>query len=139
MSTMKADIIPASTTPMKFTREQPANVNLIRSYSSGELRIGEQVLRASCLLSGKQLIVDWTPRTASELTLDHFAAAWSWQPEIILLGAGTRPELPTRELYAAILSRGIGFEVMDIGAACRTFNVLVSENRRVAAGLLLNP
>jgi len=122
---------------MKFTRELPPQVNVIRSHSIGELKIGERVIRRSCLLSADQLIADWQPQTASEITAEHFVPAFAWRPEIILLGTGELQQFPAREIYAAILSRGIGFEVMDTGAACRTFNVLVSENRRVAAGLLV--
>jgi uncharacterized protein len=122
---------------MKFTRELPSNVNVIRGYSSSELRIGQRSVSASCLLSANSLIVDWRPRTAVEVTLDDFAAAFDWHPEIILLGTGRVQNFPSRDLYAQILSRSIGFEVMDTGAACRMFNILVNEERRVAAGLIL--
>jgi len=122
---------------MKFTRELPANINLVRSYHDHSVRIGEQVLSGSCLFNADELIADWAPRRLEELTAAHFAAAFAWQPEIILLGTGTRQQFPAREIHAAILARGIGFEVMDTGAACRTYNVLVGENRRVAAGLIL--
>jgi len=122
---------------MKFTRELPANVNVIRSHADGELRIGERIVRHSCLLSANELIVDWPPQNVAALSVEHFAAALAWHPEIILLGTGSRQQFPAREIYAAILAHGIGFEVMDTGAACRTFNVLVGESRRVAAGLIL--
>jgi uncharacterized protein len=122
---------------MKFTRELPANINLVRSYQNDAVRIGEQILRSSCLFSANDLIVDWTPRALAALTIEHFAAAFAWQPEIILLGTGAHQQFPAREIHREIVARGIGFEVMDTGAACRTYNVLVSENRRVAAGLIL--
>jgi uncharacterized protein len=122
---------------MKFTRELPANIHLVRSYEQGAVRIGEQVIRSSCLFNAHELLTDWSPRTFADLTADHFAAAFAWQPEIILLGTGVRQHFPARAIYAAILARGIGFEVMDSGAACRTYNVLVGEDRRVVAGLIL--
>jgi uncharacterized protein len=122
---------------MKFTRELPANINLVRSYQTDSVRIGEQVLSSSCLFNANELIADWAPRSVIQLTPEHFAAALQWEPEIILLGTGARQHFPAREIYAALLARGIGFEVMDNGAACRTYNVLVSEDRRVAAGLIL--
>jgi uncharacterized protein len=122
---------------MKITREQPANVNLVRSHHAAELRIGVHVLHRSCLFCADALHADWPPRTVAELLPEHFALAFDWQPEIILLGTGARQVLPDRAIYAAILTRGIGFEVMGTGAACRTFNVLVGENRRVAAGIIL--
>jgi uncharacterized protein len=122
---------------MKFTRELPVNINLVRSYQAGSVRIGDQVLSSSCLFNAHQLVIDWPPSSVAELTPEHFAAVLQWEPEIILLGTGARQQFPAREIYAAIMSRGIGFEIMDTGAACRTYNVLVSEERRVAAGLLL--
>jgi uncharacterized protein len=122
---------------MKFTRELPPHVNVIRSHSVGEIRIGEGVIRGGCLVSADQLIADWGPRSVGDVTTEHFSQAFAWKPEIILLGTGAHQQFPAREIYAAILSRGIGFEVMDTGAACRTFNVLVAENRRVVAGLIV--
>ncbi len=123
---------------MRFTRELPANVNLIRGHSAEEIRVGDRVLRLSCLLSATDLVVDWPPSSVAQLTPNHFLPAFAWQPEIILLGTGTRQQFPPQEIHAAILLRGIGFEVMDTGAACRTFNVLVGENRRVAAGFIFS-
>jgi uncharacterized protein len=122
---------------MKFTRELPANINLVRSYDAGAVRIGDRVLHGSCLFSANELLAEWPPRAVADITVDHLATAFAWQPEIILLGTGIRQVFPARELYAAILARGIGFEVMDTGAACRTYNVLVGEDRRVAAALIL--
>jgi uncharacterized protein len=122
---------------MKFTRELPANINLVRSHTATELRVGDHVLHASCLFNDRELLREWPPRSVAELELKHFDPAFAWQPEIILLGTGVRQQFPAREIYAAILARGIGFEVMDTGAACRTFNVLVNESRRAAVGILL--
>jgi uncharacterized protein len=122
---------------MKFTRELPANIHLVRRYEPGTVHIGERVLHASCLFNAKELVADWTPKTVADLTAEHFATAFAWQPEIILLGTGVRQQFPPREIHAAILARGIGFEVMDTGAACRTYNVLVSEDRRAVAALIL--
>lgn len=122
---------------MKFTRELSANVNVVRAYGPGSVRIGERTVSRSCLFSATQLLEAWPPRSVAELTAAHFDAALAWEPEIILLGTGVLQEFPSREIYAAILARGIGFEVMDAGAACRTYNVLVSEDRRVVAGLII--
>lgn len=121
---------------MKITRELPANVNMIRGHAPGELRVGEKILTNSCLLSATDLLTEWAPRSVDALRPEHFETAFAWRPEIILLGTGVRQLFPQREIHAAILSRGIGFEVMDTGAASRTFNVLVGENRRVAAGFI---
>lgn len=122
---------------MKFTRELSGNVNVVRAYRPGSVSIGEHTVSQSCLFNANQLLADWPPRAVAELSVAHFDTAFAWEPELILLGTGARQEFPSREIYAAILARRIGFEVMDTGAACRTYNVLVGENRRVVAGLIL--
>jgi uncharacterized protein len=70
------------------------------------------------------------------LAFEHFAEILDWKPEILLLGTGERQQFPAAALMGAMLSRRIGFEVMDSRAACRTYNVLVSEARAVTLALL---
>lgn len=122
---------------MKLTDDRIAGANLVRAYSPGEVRIGEQVLRRSCLVRVDQLVTDWRPQTLGELTLADLDPILALDPEIVVLGSGSRQKFPDSQLLAKILSRGVGCEVMDTGAACRTYNVLASEDRRVVAALLL--
>ena len=75
----------------------------------------------------------WTPEN---LTLDSLAPVIQLHPEVLVLATGTRSVFPRAQLRAEIGGRGIGLEVMDIGAACRTFNVLVSEGRRAVIAVL---
>ena len=72
------------------------------------------------------------------MTLKHLDALIAIEPEtrIIVLGTGETQVFPDPALYFAVIGRGIGFEVMDTGAACRTYNILISEGRRVVAGLM---
>ncbi|HEY7638358.1 MAG TPA: Mth938-like domain-containing protein, partial [Steroidobacteraceae bacterium] len=91
----------------------------------------------SCLISAERLVEDWRPQTLDELTEADFQAVFELQPEIVVLGSGPRQRFPEPRLLAAILARGVGCEVMDTGAACRTYNVLVSEARRAVAALFL--
>ena len=72
------------------------------------------------------------------MTVEHLEPLLESKPEIVVLGTGWTPVLPQRDLMFAMARRGIGFEVMDTSAACRTFNVLVSEGRRPAALLFLD-
>jgi len=122
---------------MKLTDEKIAGINLIRSYAPGEVRIGETVIRGSCLVKADQIISDWRPQSAAELTLEDLQAAIAMKPELIVIGSGPKQEFPAHEVLGAVMSRGIGCEVMDTGAACRTYNVLASEGRTVVAALLL--
>jgi len=122
---------------MKLTDDRIAGSNLVRAYAPGEIRIGEQVLHRSCLVRADLLVTDWRPQTLAELTLEDLDAIIELEPEIVVLGSGTRQKFPDTRLLAKLLSRGIGCEVMDTGAACRTYNVLASEDRRVVAALFL--
>ncbi|HEY7642007.1 MAG TPA: Mth938-like domain-containing protein [Steroidobacteraceae bacterium] len=122
---------------MRLTDDRTAGAFLVRSYAPGEVRVGDAVLRRSCLISAERLIDDWRPQTLEELRAADLAAIFELQPEIVVLGSGTRQRFPDPQLLAAILARGIGCEVMDTGAACRTYNVLVSESRRAVAALFL--
>lgn len=122
---------------MKLTDDRMPGVQLVRSYAPGEVRVGETVLHRSCLIKADRLVSDWRPQTIDELSVADLDSVFALEPEIVVLGSGTRQRFPEPQLLAAILSRGIGCEVMDTGAACRTYNILASEDRRVVAALLL--
>ena len=123
---------------MKFTLETTSRVNLIRGYSSQEIRIGEQRLQGSCLVSAESLIADWAPKTFADLATEHLEPVLALKPELVLLGTGPSQRFPPSAIRTAFTSQGIGLEVMDLGAACRTFNILVQEERRVVAALFLS-
>ncbi len=122
---------------MKFTLENSSNVNVIRSYSSEELRIGEHSIRSSCIIMADALLAHWPPATLDELQVSHLEPIFELRPELVLLGTGARQRFAPAEIRTAFAARGIGIESMDLGAACRTFNILVQEERRVAAALFL--
>ena len=122
---------------MKLTDERTPGVNTIRGYAHSEVRIGEIALTHSCLVSATQIVSDWRPQSIDDLELDDIDAILALEPEIVVLGVGEHQRFPRPEWTAALLARGIGCEVMITGAACRTYNVLVSEDRRVVAALLL--
>ena len=123
---------------MKLTDDSRAAIQMVRAYAPGEIRVGEQVVRSSCLLSADRLITSWRPQTLGDLRAEDLEAIFELEPEIVVLGSGTRQKFPDYSLLAQVLSRGIGCEVMDTGAACRTYNVLVSEDRRAVAALFVS-
>jgi len=112
--------------------------NFIRVYEAGEVRLAERVIRSHCLIAPEQIMAEWSARSVDSLTLDDLQPIFALKPEIVILGTGMRQQFPAAAIHAAFLAREIGFEVMDLGAACRTFNVLLSEDRRVVAALLLD-
>jgi uncharacterized protein len=122
---------------VKFTLEPPSQANLIRGYSETELRIGEQRITRSCIVTPERLITDWEPATFAELTTAHLETIFALAPELVLIGTGPMQRFASAQVRAAFAERRIGLEVMPLGAACRTFDVLVQEERRVAAALFL--
>jgi uncharacterized protein len=122
---------------MKFTLDARPGVNLIRAYSANELRIGAMTVVKSCIVTADTLITDWPSAAdahAGPLDLEPLLAL---RPQIVLWGASRREQAPTASVRAALAAQAVGLETMDFGAACRTFNILVQEERRVAAALFL--
>ena len=122
---------------MKFTLEPGTPANLIRGYTDDEVRIGAESVRGSCIVTADTLITQWEPQSFAQLRAAHLEALFALAPELVLLGTGPVQQFPAAEIRALAGRRGIGLEAMHLGAACRTFNVLVQEGRRVAAGLFL--
>jgi len=110
---------------------------VIRSYAPGEVTINEEVFRQALIIGPTTIAPGPAVRDAAELAAAHTADILALEPELVLIGTGARQIFPAAEFGAQFLRAGIGFEVMDTGAACRTFNVLVAEQRRVVALLLL--
>jgi uncharacterized protein len=122
---------------MRFTQDPSSIRNLIRSYAPGEIKINEETFRHSLIVGPSSIVPGPAVREAGELTAAHSADLLALAPELVLVGTGVRQVFPPAEFGAQFLRKGIGFEVMDTGAACRTFNVLVTEQRRVVALLLV--
>jgi len=85
-----------------------------------------------------RLLNDWAPAGFDDLKAEHFAQIAGLGPEIVLLGTGARLRFPRPELIRALVEARIGLEVMDLQAACRTYNFLAAEERKVAAALLFS-
>jgi uncharacterized protein len=122
---------------MQITTVIDPALNFVRAYSSAEIVIGERIMRSSLVVTARDLIADWPPRSIADLTEAHLAAVLALEPQVVLLGTGARQRFPEARILAAAAGAGIGVEVMDTAAACRTYNVLLAEERRVAAALIL--
>jgi uncharacterized protein len=122
---------------MKFHREQAEGRNTFTGYGEGYVEVNRQRYRASLLVSGDRVVADWPAASVQALTADHLAAVVELRPEIVLLGTGPTFTFPSPALLASLQKAGIGIEVMDTPAACRTYNILLAEGRDVVAALLL--
>lgn len=109
----------------------------IRSYQPGQIKVNDTIFTQSIIISPQKLIEHWSPQDISELTADAFDIIATLKPNVLLIGTGSAMALIPLSIYGELLNQGIGVEVMNTGAACRTYNALSSENRNVVAALLL--
>lgn len=120
---------------MKLSSDTRADVNAVLGYGPTEVRLRARTLVTSAIVTADR-IVDWPVASLAEVTPAALDRVLELQPEIVLLATGATQRFPEPDAYAHVQGRGIGFEVMEIGAACRTYNVLLGEDRRVALALL---
>jgi uncharacterized protein len=117
---------------MKFSLETPSTVT-VRHVEQGLIRIGDESITETVVLFRDTVHRGIVSGDVGRLSVDDLSVLIEERPEIIIMGAGWQPRLPPRELVFALAREGIGFEMMDTAAACRTFNILISEGRDVAA------
>jgi len=112
-------------------------INIVNAYSEGTIVIDNVAYSSSLILSATHIIDDWHPQEFLELTASHLEQVISLAPEIFILGTGRGLIFPDDEILSPITSNRIGYEVMDTGAACRSYNFLVAEGRHVVAALFM--
>ena len=122
---------------MQLTRDSSV-VNFIRAWEPGRVRIAERWIAGNVIVGPDRILETWTSVEPHVLTIEHLEPALALEPTIIVLGTGTERLLPDVELMAAVAARSVGLEIMSTPAACRTFNVLLGEQRRVVVALF-NP
>ena len=115
----------------------PTHPYRINSYGQGLIQIGNDCFVSSVIITPSNIIDNWQPQTFVDIALHHLDQILETKPELILLGTGRRQHFPDNDLFLKIAQLNIGFEVMNTGAACRSYNVLLQEGRNVAAALLM--
>lgn len=124
---------------MRLVLDHDARVLAIRSYGNGEVRINDQCCTAPCIVTPQQLIADWPVQAPQQLTLQQLQPLLQLRPQIVLVGVAGGPLRAPVALRRELESRGMALEFMDLGGACRTYNVLAQEGRAVAAALFPLP
>jgi uncharacterized protein len=109
----------------------------ISAYNSDEIVINEQIYRQSLVLSSEFISCPWPVRSISELDESSLEIILDMNPDVLLLGTGEQQQFPEARIFALLGQQGIGLEVMNNGALCRTFNILVAEDRAVVAAIML--
>ncbi|WP_415035750.1 Mth938-like domain-containing protein [Azonexus sp.] len=122
---------------MKLHLTQAAGLHLITAYEDDYVAVNREKYPGNVLVLPEKVIVDWTQADSNSLSAESLQPLHALDVEVILLGTGPCLRFPPPELLHAFLCRGVGIEVMDRPAACRTYNILASEGRKVAAALLL--
>lgn len=122
---------------MKFQPDTLAGVNTIARQEPGRVWVGATALSHSVIVPWQGEVLAWDAPAFDALTEAHFERIAALAPEVVLFGSGPRLRFVKPALLRPLIARRIGVETMDTPAACRTYNVLVSERRSVVAALLL--
>jgi len=122
---------------MQITEDINSSKYQIKAYTRGEITVNNGKYRKSLIITPTTLWTEWPPATISDLAAVHLEPLIQLNPDIILLGTGNYFVMPPHSLLAPIYQAGLTIDPMDTGAACRTFVALSSENRNVAAALLI--
>lgn len=122
---------------MKFHLSNIEGINTFSGYGVGYVMINQVRYDRNLVVFPDRIIENWCIRNSGRFAIDDFDEILTYQPEIILLGTGEAQRFPSPQLIKAMLNARIGLEVMDTFSACRTYNILSTEGRRVAAALLV--
>lgn len=122
---------------MKFTEHRDASVNMIRSYQPDLVVVNQHEITASCIITQNQIITDWAVESFELLSPEDLQILLDFKPEVLILGTGETQKFPSLELARLASKHGISIEAMSNDAACRTYNVLTTEERVVVLGLVL--
>ena len=120
---------------MKLHASVPAGANTITAYGDDYVAVNGTRRNRSVIVTATE-VREWNATDFAHLTTDNFSELATLGVEILLLGTGPRQRFPHPRLTAPLGAARIGLEVMDSKAACRTYNILVAEERRVALALL---
>jgi uncharacterized protein len=115
-----------------------AEGNVFTGHGTGYVRLGVVEYRENLIVTTEKIVTGWAPGGFDALTDEDFAALAALEPEVVILGTGRALRFPHPRLTRALTDARIGLEVMDTAAACRTFNILAAEGRKVAAAILID-
>ena len=122
---------------MKLHLTTAENNNLITGYSAGFVEINRQRYTSNLIVMADILISDWQATNFASLAEAHFAQIVDLKPEVVLLGTGEKHQFLHPKITQNLTENGIPLECMTTAAACRTYNILMSEGRNVVAALLI--
>lgn len=122
---------------MKLHLTSAESNNLITGYGDDHIEVNKKRYSQSMIVMAEHLILDWNACGFADLTPAHFAAIADIRPEVVLLGTGKTHYFLHPKIAQSLIQKGIPIECMTTAAACRTYNILMSEGRNVLAALLI--
>ena len=122
---------------MKLHLANPGDTKLFTAHGAGYVMVNGERYEQSIVVLAEEVCSNWSVAGFDGLNETHFTYFLALKPDVLLLGTGARQKFPHPRLYRALTDAGIGVECMDTPAACRTYNILVAEGRRVIAAILL--
>jgi len=123
---------------MKFSEDKIQQGYYISGYEPGVILVNGNPKTQSFIISDTRLIEGWAPGHIDALRAEHLELLIELQPELVILGTGAVLKFPSMGHYARLIEQNIGVEIMDSDAACRTYNILLGEGRKVVAGIIIN-
>ena len=124
---------------MKLHADRAEGVNIINAYTTDSVSVNGELHTQSILVPPTGAMEPWLATSMADLTEEHFARIAKSAPEMVIFGSGRQLRFPPPALLRPLMAARIGVETMDTAAACRTYNILVGEGRRVLAALLIGP
>jgi uncharacterized protein len=122
---------------LKFQPDHLDGVNVVAAFAPGKIIVNAQPWSGSVIVPWHGQVQAWPPSLPDELDAAHFATLLPFAPEVVIYGSGPSLRFPPSALMRPLIDARIGFETMDSGAACRTYNVLVTEGRRALLAVLV--
>lgn len=122
---------------MPLAEDIISNRNSIQAYAQGKVTINEREYSESLVLSPDKIIQPWPVTSVEQLQVQHLECIFDLKPDVILLGTGEKQIFPEVEILGHFTQQGYSLEVMNTGALCRTYNILVAEDRHVIAAFIL--
>jgi uncharacterized protein len=122
---------------VKLQPDKQPSLNTVSAYGPNYIEINAQRYTNSLLLSPESPVIEWSCTRFEDIKTEDFEQIAKLEPAVVIFGSGERIRFPKPALIAPLIARNIGIETMDLQAACRTYNVLMAEGRKVVAALLI--
>jgi len=121
---------------LKFHLSSNPGRNIFKAHGEGYVQVNERRFQQPLIVTPENIIADWPARSFAELSEADFTHFLTLKPEVLILGTGKQHLFAHPRLFQALTAIGVGVECMSTPAACRTYNILMEEERKVVAAIL---